>query len=183
MKIFPKKPKDVIKIRDVEEKTPEMHTLSGEYEITYEDEEKEIHRYHLEVKGSLKEEATILSTYQTPRGPYQSLIFYQVLNETDKIRQIRIKGTTIFPDGDIKQFDKEVTMPKTTACDACKILFNLACAIGCGVGIAALCVLAGITTIVGGLACAAVAAAICYFISEYGCNAGAQYACEQLGYC
>jgi halocin C8-like bacteriocin domain-containing protein len=112
-----------------------------------------------------------------------SLIFYQVLKETEKMRQIHIKGTTILPDGDIKQFDTEVTIPKTTACDACQILFDLACVIGCGVGITVLCVLAGITTIVGGILCAAVAGAICYFIGEFGCDPGAQYACEQLGYC
>lgn len=183
MKIFSNKPKEIKKIRAAEEKISDWHSVSEDYEITYENGEKETHYSHLGIKGSLKEKATIMSSYQTPRGPYQSLIFYQVLNETEKMRQIHVKGTTILPDGDIKQFDKELTVPKTTACDACKILFELACAVGCGVGIAALCVLAGITTIVGGILCAAVAGAVCYFISEFGCDPGSQYACEQLGYC
>ncbi len=183
MNIFPKKPIDVKKIRTIEEKILDRHIISGEYEITYEDQGRERHHYHIDIKGSLKEEATILSSYQTPRGSYQSLIYYQLLKETDKMRQIRVKGTTILPDGETKQFDKEVTMPKTTACDACKILFNVTCAIGCDVGIALICVLAGITTIVGGLACWAVASAICYFIGEYGCDVDAQDACERLGYC
>ena len=39
------------------------------------------------------------------------------------------------------------------------------------------------STIAGGFACAVVAVAKCYIISEYGCNVGALYACEHLGCC
>ncbi|KUJ92806.1 MAG: hypothetical protein XD40_2000 [Archaeoglobus fulgidus] len=69
------------------------------------------------------------------------------------------------------------------ACGACKVLFEVACAVGCGVGMATLCILAGLTTGVGGIACAAIAAAVCWAIGEYGCDSGAGYVCTQIGYC
>jgi halocin C8-like bacteriocin domain-containing protein len=183
MKIMKKKPKEVKIIKSLEETTPEGKTIQGDYEITFEDKQKEMQHFSVEIQGSLQKEATILSTYRTVDGPFQSLMRYTVLEDTKKFKRIHVKGATIHPDGTVKEFDSELELPKTTVCDACKILFNVACAVGCGVGIAVLCVLAGITTIVGGIACAAVAAAVCWFISEYGCSPGADYACAQLGYC
>ena len=59
-------------------------------------------------------------------------------------------------------------------CWACKALVSIACAVGCGVGIAVLCVLAGVTTVVGGIACASIASAVCWVIGEYGCNPGSK---------
>jgi len=183
MKIITKKPKEVKIVKSTEEVTPDVKTIQGDYEITFEDKEKEVQHFFVEIRGSLQNEATILSTYRTNDGPFQSLIRYTVIEDEKKFRKVHLKGATIHPDGSVKEFDSELQLSKTTVCDACKILFNVACAVGCGVGIAALCVLAGITTIVGGLACAAVAAAVCWFISEYGCDVGADYACKQLGYC
>jgi halocin C8-like bacteriocin domain-containing protein len=183
MQIMRKKPKEVKIKKSIEETTPEGRTIQGDYEITFEDKQKEIQHFSVEIQGSLQKEATILSTYRTVDGSFQSLIRYTVLEDTKKFKRIHVKGATIHPDGTVKEFDSELELPKTTVCDACKILFNVACAVGCGVGIAVLCVLAGITTIIGGIACAAVAAAVCWFISEYGCSPGAAYACAQLGYC
>jgi halocin C8-like bacteriocin domain-containing protein len=172
MKIMKKKPKEVKIIKSLEETTPEGKTIQGDYEITFEDKQKEMQHFSVEIQGSLQKEATILSTYRTVDGPFQSLMRYTVLEDTKKFKRIHVKGATIHPDGTVKEFDSELELPKTTVCD-----------VGCGVGIAVLCVLAGITTIVGGIACAAVAAAVCWFISEYGCSPGADYACAQLGYC
>nr|WP_320160774.1 halocin C8-like domain-containing protein [uncultured Methanoregula sp.] len=183
MQILKKKPKEVTVIKSVEESTPGIRTIHGDYEITFEDKQKETQHSYVEIRGSLLKEATILSTYSTVDGAFQSSIHYTVLEDAEKFKRVHLKGATIHPDGTVKEFDSELKLPKTTVCDACKILFNVACAVGCGVGITALCVLAGITTIVGGILCAAVAAAVCWFISEYGCSPGAQSACTQLGYC
>ncbi len=170
-------------MKTIEETTPGGRTILGDYEITFEDKQKEMQHCSVEIQGSLQKEATILSTYRTADGPFQSLIRYTLLEDTKKSRRIHVKGATIHPDGAVKEFDAELELPKTTVCDACKVLFNVACAVGCGVGMATLCVLAGVTTVVGGIFCAGIAAAVCWFIGEFGCSAGADYACAQLGYC
>lgn len=64
-------------------------------------------------------------------------------------------------------------------CSACRTIFDLACVVGCGVGTGAICLMAAVT-IVGGLACAAVAAAVCYFIGRFGCSPGARAACKRI---
>ena len=69
------------------------------------------------------------------------------------------------------------------ACDACKDLYGVCCAVGCGLDVALLCILAGVTTIVGGLACTVVAAVVCYFIGVYGCAPEAAEFCDWIGYC
>lgn len=183
MQIMKKKPKDVKIKKSIEETTPEVKTIQADYEITYEDKQKEMQHSYVEIRGSLLKEATILSTYRTVDGAFQSLIRYAVLEDAEKFKRVHLKGATIHPDGTVKEFDTELQLPKTTVCDACKILFNLACAIGCGVGMYALCVIAGLTTIIGGAVCAVIAAAVCWFIGTYGCTSGADYACTQLGYC
>jgi len=183
MQIMKKKPKEIKIKKSIEKTTPEVRTIQGDYEITYEDKQKEMQHSYVEIRGSLLKDATILSTYSTVDGAFQSLIRYTVLEDAEKFKRVHLKGATIHPDGTVKEFDSELQLPKTTVCDACKIIFNVACAVGCGVGITVLCVLAGITTIVGGIACAAVAGVVCWFISEYGCNPGAESACTQLGYC
>lgn len=71
-----------------------------------------------------------------------------------------------------------------TDCEICTSLFDVACTVGCGIGGLALCTLAGITTFgVASIACGAIGSAVCYFVGEYGCDPGAETACEQLNYC
>ncbi|RJT07584.1 halocin C8-like domain-containing protein [Halococcus sp. IIIV-5B] len=73
----------------------------------------------------------------------------------------------------------DFTTQATAKCKGCKLLVKAACAIGCGAGTAAICVLAGVTTLVGGIACGAAAAAVCFVISEFGCNRGAPFICKR----
>jgi halocin C8-like bacteriocin domain-containing protein len=76
----------------------------------------------------------------------------------------------------------QVTASSVT-CSACKALYDVACNVGCGVGMAVLCSLAGLTTGIGGIACATIAALVCYAIDQYGCDYGGQAACVVIGYC
>lgn len=69
------------------------------------------------------------------------------------------------------------------ACTACKLLVGAACNIGCGIEMALLCAIAGVSTIVGGIACATVASAVCYVIDQYGCAPGALNLCRKANYC
>lgn len=68
-------------------------------------------------------------------------------------------------------------------CDACILLYNAACSVGCGVSLYILCGMAGIGTGVGGLICTAAAALVCWAIGVYGCDYGGQAACVVIGYC
>jgi halocin C8-like bacteriocin domain-containing protein len=78
----------------------------------------------------------------------------------------------------------EVTTLSYTKCDACQDLYNVACAVGCGLDVALICLIAGVSTVVGGLACTAIAATVCYFIGKYGCDPEAEYFCTQYtSYC
>lgn len=71
----------------------------------------------------------------------------------------------------------------TSECSACKSLYHAACAIGCGVGLSALCIAAGISTVAGGVACAAIASSVCYIIGKYGCDIDAKVGCRMEGHC
>ncbi len=79
-----------------------------------------------------------------------------------------------------EQSTKRITISK---CAACKDLYNLGCEIGCGVEMALLCSLAGITTIAGGLVCVVVAGVVCHYIGVFGCSHGANYICKLAKYC
>ncbi|SNQ59147.1 hypothetical protein MNV_1070037 [Candidatus Methanoperedens nitroreducens] len=73
---------------------------------------------------------------------------------------------------------------QVTQCDACITLYELGCDIGCGLEMALLCIIAGLgLTFIGGLACTAIAAAVCYFINNYGCYPQAPDACDTIGFC
>lgn len=72
---------------------------------------------------------------------------------------------------------------ETSSCTACKLLYDAACAVGCGVGMAALCLAAGITSVAGSLTCAGIGASVCWFIGRFGCSPTAGYACDYLGFC
>lgn len=71
----------------------------------------------------------------------------------------------------------------SSSCSACKLLYDVACNVGCGVGMAVICALAGLTTGIGGVACTVVAGLVCYAIDLYGCDYGGQAACIVIGYC
>lgn len=71
----------------------------------------------------------------------------------------------------------------SSSCSACKLLYDVACNVGCGVGMATICALAGLTTGIGGVACTVVAGLVCYAIDLYGCDYGGQAACVVIGYC
>lgn len=78
-------------------------------------------------------------------------------------------------------------------CDACKGIGNVICKVGCGVGIAAICLAAGIAS--GGtgvVVCSSVAATLCHIYTSgseeftgASCNAdaGVEWACYYAGYC
>lgn len=70
------------------------------------------------------------------------------------------------------------------SCSTCKSLYNLACAVGCSLGMYAICGLLGLTTGAGGAACVVAATLLCAGIQQYGCDPyGAQAACVVAGYC
>ncbi len=77
----------------------------------------------------------------------------------------------------------QVTSSSSSECDGCKLLYDVACVVGCGVGMYGLCLIAGLTTGVGGLACVIVAGLVCWVVDEYGCDYGGEAACVLLGYC
>ncbi|ELY37429.1 halocin C8-like domain-containing protein [Natronorubrum tibetense] len=73
---------------------------------------------------------------------------------------------------------------QSTSCNLCRTIFDLACVVGCGVGAAALCLLAGVTTFgTGFIVCAGVTAAVCYFIQRFGCTPPSRTACTEMSYC
>ncbi|GEM_PF-3404166 len=77
--------------------------------------------------------------------------------------------------------------PPESECTACKMVVNFICRMGgvptCGLGGGAICGALGITTIVGGIACASVVATVCYQLMTTGCMMGAPYICQKAGYC
>ncbi len=75
--------------------------------------------------------------------------------------------------------------PKITIskCTACKELYNIGCAIGCGVEMQLLCTAAGIANIAGGLACVVLAGIVCTLIADYGCSKSGTYICTLGEYC
>jgi len=68
-------------------------------------------------------------------------------------------------------------------CTACRQIVGVICNVGCGVELSLICILAGVTTIVGGLACGAIVTTMCYFVDWYGCSPGALSLCRDAGYC
>lgn len=70
------------------------------------------------------------------------------------------------------------------SCSTCKSLYNTACAVGCGLGMWAICGLLGLTTGAGGAACTVAATLLCAGIQQYGCEPyGDEAACIVAGYC
>ncbi|MCO5382980.1 MAG: halocin C8-like domain-containing protein [Methanosarcina barkeri] len=68
-------------------------------------------------------------------------------------------------------------------CTACRQIVGVICDVGCGVELSLICILAGVTTIIGGLACGAVVTTMCFFVDWYGCAPGATQLCKNAGYC
>ncbi len=77
-------------------------------------------------------------------------------------------------------------------CWACTTVGDVACTVGCGVGIAVICLSVSITSGLGGLGCGAVASTICGFLAatseRYLCAAcqadyGVEWACHFAGWC
>jgi halocin C8-like bacteriocin domain-containing protein len=81
----------------------------------------------------------------------------------------------------ISHLDQAIS--SSSSCSACKLLYDVACNVGCGVGMATICAIAGLTTGIGGVACTVVAGLVCYAIDLYGCDYGGQAACVIIGYC
>ncbi len=72
---------------------------------------------------------------------------------------------------------------KITLCGYCKEMKRAACVVGCGAGTGAICLFMSLAP-PAGVACAAVAAAVCYALDRLdGCKTHAQYACYTEGYC
>lgn len=69
-----------------------------------------------------------------------------------------------------------------TVCDFCQDVFYTACSLGCDWGTSAICASLGLS-VVGGIACAIVAEAVCWYIEDHGCSPGAEWACTELDYC
>lgn len=67
-------------------------------------------------------------------------------------------------------------------CDFCQDAFSTACSLGCDWGTSAICSALSLS-VVGGIACAIVAEAVCWYIEENGCGPGAEWACQELDYC
>lgn len=76
-----------------------------------------------------------------------------------------------------------VPMVTISKCTACKELYSVGCAIGCGVEMQLLCTVAGIATIVGGLVCTVLAAIVCTLIADFGCSNSANKICTLAKYC
>lgn len=74
----------------------------------------------------------------------------------------------------------QITIDK---CTACKQIVGVICNVGCNVELSLICILAGVTTIVGGLACGAVVTTMCYFVDQYGCSPSALDLCKKAKYC
>jgi len=78
----------------------------------------------------------------------------------------------------------QITIDKCTACkQIVGVICNIGCNIGCNVELSLICILAGVTTIVGGLACGAVVTTMCYFVDQYGCSSSALDLCKKAKYC
>lgn len=92
-----------------------------------------------------------------------------------------------------KPDNNDVVTTASLECDACKVIGNVICKVGCGVGIAAICLAAGIGS--GGtgvVVCAPIAGVLCYIFTSgseeftgASCNVdvGVEWACYYAGYC
>ena len=69
-----------------------------------------------------------------------------------------------------------------SVCDFCQDIFFVACSMGCDWGTSAICASLSLS-VVGGIACAVIAAAVCWYIEDHGCTPGAEWACKELDYC
>lgn len=68
-------------------------------------------------------------------------------------------------------------------CTACKQIVGVICNLGCYTEISLICILAGATTIIGGLVCGGIVTVMCYFTDWYGCAPGAAKLCRDAHYC